>query len=61
MRPDTFPRLVIFDWDGTLMDSEHHIVACLHAAMDDLGLERLPAERVRGIIGRLQVVWRKGG
>ena len=51
MRPDTFPRLVIFDWDGTLMDSEHHIVACLHAAMDDLGLERLPAERVRGIIG----------
>ena len=37
-------RLIVFDWDGTLMDSEGQIVTCLRAAMLDalhryLGLE----------------------
>ena len=45
------PRLVIFDWDGTLMDSEQHIVASMHGAMDRLGIPRLPAAQVRNIIG----------
>jgi phosphoglycolate phosphatase-like HAD superfamily hydrolase len=30
-------RLLVFDWDGTLMDSAAHIVAGLRAALVDLG------------------------
>ena len=44
-------RLLIFDWDGTLMDSEEHIVACMQAAMADLGLEVLDRDAVADIIG----------
>ncbi|NIP71657.1 MAG: HAD-IA family hydrolase [Gammaproteobacteria bacterium] len=44
-------RLLIFDWDGTLMDSEVHIVASMQAAMGELGLEVLPRETVRNVIG----------
>jgi len=44
-------RLIIFDWDGTLMDSEVHIVASMHGAMDDMGIERLPAAEISNIIG----------
>ncbi len=32
------PRLVVFDWDGTLMDSIGTIVACMRAALADLGV-----------------------
>lgn len=45
-----FP-LVVFDWDGTLMDSAAAIVACMQAAARDLGL-RPPDERTaRQVIG----------
>jgi len=44
-------RLVVFDWDGTLMDSAARIVACLRAAGDDLGLPALENEVLRNIIG----------
>lgn len=44
-------RLLIFDWDGTLMDSERHIVACMQATMGDLGLEVLERREVANIIG----------
>ena len=30
--------LIVFDWDGTLMDSTPTIVACIQAAARDLGL-----------------------
>lgn len=30
--------LIVFDWDGTLMDSTSTIVACIQAAAKDLGL-----------------------
>ena len=43
--------LLVFDWDGTLMDSEAHIVASMQNAMDSLGLDPLPVTRVRSIIG----------
>jgi phosphoglycolate phosphatase len=44
-------RLLVFDWDGTLMDSVGTIVACTQATMRDLGLP-LPAETViRATIG----------
>lgn len=43
--------LVIFDWDGTLMDSTARIVACMQQAAEDAGLVPLPALQVRQIIG----------
>jgi phosphoglycolate phosphatase len=43
--------LVVFDWDGTLLDSAGAIVACLRAACEDLGIEP-PHERLaRHVIG----------
>ena len=42
---------IVFDWDGTLMDSEAQIVHCLHAAIADLGLEPMDDATVRDIIG----------
>jgi phosphoglycolate phosphatase len=44
-------RLVVFDWDGTLMDSEAQIVSCLHAAISDLSLEAMDDATVKNVIG----------
>ena len=44
-------RLLVFDWDGTLMDSEARIVGCIRAAAQDLGAEPLEEEAIRNIIG----------
>ncbi|CAK0766309.1 phosphoglycolate phosphatase [Gammaproteobacteria bacterium] len=44
-------RLIIFDWDGTLIDSEGHIVSCFQKAACDLGLPPLTYAAVRNIIG----------
>ena len=44
-------NLLVFDWDGTLMDSEARIVACIKAAIEDLGLASRDTEAVRNIIG----------
>ncbi len=44
-------KLVVFDWDGTLMDSEARIVACLAASAADLGLPDQGAARYRNVIG----------
>ena len=44
-------KLIVFDWDGTLMDSEARIVACMQATIDDLGLPVRSAEQIRNIIG----------
>ncbi|EPC03878.1 hypothetical protein L861_00855 [Litchfieldella anticariensis FP35 = DSM 16096] len=44
-------RLVIFDWDGTLMDSESRIVTCMQAAARDIGWNELSRESVCDIIG----------
>lgn len=43
--------LVVFDWDGTLMDSAASIVHSLNAACADLGLPQPPEERARYVIG----------
>ncbi len=48
--PDHF-RLIIFDWDGTLMDSETQIVHAMHEAIGDMGLEKRTADQCRNIIG----------
>lgn len=44
-------RLVVFDWDGTLLDSAGAIVTCIQAAAKDLGL--LPPDEMtaRQVIG----------
>lgn len=44
-------ELLVFDWDGTLMDSEAHIVASMHNAMSDVGLPPLPDGSVSNVIG----------
>ena len=43
--------LIVFDWDGTLMDSAGAIVRAMQAAVRDLGLADLPEERARYVIG----------
>jgi len=44
-------RLIVFDWDGTLMDSEAQIVSCLRAVINDLSLDPLNDETLRNVIG----------
>lgn len=43
--------LIVFDWDGTLMDSAAAIVRAMQAACGDLGLPEPPEERARHVIG----------
>ena len=43
--------LLVFDWDGTLVDSAQAIVEALQAACADLGLAPPTDERARHIIG----------
>ncbi len=42
---------IVFDWDGTLMDSEAQIVSCLHSSIADLGLPPMSDETVKNVIG----------
>ena len=44
-------ELVVFDWDGTLIDSAGAIVACIQDACRDLGLPVPAAERASHVIG----------
>ncbi len=44
-------RLLVFDWDGTLMDSESQIVTSLQAANRDLGMTDMSDDVCRNIIG----------
>ena len=44
-------ELIVFDWDGTLMDSTGAIVASIQAAARDLGIEPPSCERASHIIG----------
>lgn len=44
-------KLLIFDWDGTIIDSQARIIASMQAAADELGHDPLCPEAVRNIIG----------
>ena len=44
-------RFIVFDWDGTLMDSEAQIVSCLRAAIHDLSLPPMDDETLKNVIG----------
>jgi phosphoglycolate phosphatase len=43
--------LLVFDWDGTLLDSAGAIVDAINAACRDLDLPEPPEERARHVIG----------
>ena len=43
--------LIIFDWDGTLIDSIQRIVDCFHLSFDELGLTRPDDEAIKQLIG----------
>lgn len=43
--------LLVFDWDGTLVDSTGHIAASIQAACADLGLPVPSSEDARHVIG----------
>lgn len=44
-------ELIVFDWDGTLMDSEARIVACIQAAFADIGEPPPAPAAARDVIG----------
>lgn len=44
-------RLLIFDWDGTLLDSIGSIVGCVQATLSELGEPTADEERIRASIG----------
>lgn len=44
-------ELIIFDWDGTLMDSIAKIVRCFTAALDDVGVPHPGEDATRHVIG----------
>ncbi len=54
--------LIVFDWDGTLMDSEARIVDCLTNAFRDVGVDPPRREVARNVIGlgmdeAMQALW----
>lgn len=44
-------ELIVFDWDGTLMNSEARIVTCMQRAAADTGLDVPEPAQARDIIG----------
>ena len=44
-------EVVVFDWDGTLVDSEAHIVASIESAARAIGLPALDYDVIKDIIG----------
>lgn len=49
--PPVSIELVVFDWDGTLIDSTGRIADCLQLAAQETGMPLLPRARYLGIIG----------
>lgn len=44
-------ELIVFDWDGTLMDSTDHIINCMQQAIKQLAMPTLNDNTIRCIIG----------
>ena len=44
-------KLVVFDCDGTLVDSQHNIIQCMELAFHSNGLQKPSPHNIRGIIG----------
>jgi len=45
------PRLIVFDLDGTLIDSEQDLADAVNATLAHLGRDPLPTATIRGYIG----------
>ena len=45
------PKLIIFDWDGTLADTTAPIIATMQAAFEEHGLDSPAADEIRPFIG----------
>ncbi|MEM8993146.1 MAG: HAD hydrolase-like protein, partial [Acidobacteriota bacterium] len=43
--------VIVFDWDGTLMDSIGTIVACAQRTLGDLGLPAVADAQIRDLVG----------
>lgn len=48
---DATIKLAVFDCDGTLVDSQHSIIASMHAAFDAHGVARASREAIRRVVG----------
>ncbi|MDH5327531.1 MAG: HAD-IA family hydrolase [Gammaproteobacteria bacterium] len=44
-------ELLIFDWDGTLIDSEKNIIRCMQLALEDIGAQTREPDAISHIIG----------
>lgn len=44
-------KLLVFDWDGTLMDSQAHIIHCFNKAIEQLGIDSRTEAQISNIIG----------
>ena len=44
-------KLLVFDWDGTLMDSQHEIITCFRSAATEAEMPVPSEETVRNVIG----------
>jgi len=44
-------KLVIFDCDGTLVDSQHMILAAMHETLTEAGMKPVTDARVRSVVG----------
>jgi len=44
-------ELIVFDWDGTLVDSRQVIVETMRASLREVGLAELPGEELQQVIG----------
>ncbi len=44
-------NLLVFDWDGTLLDSKAQIVNCMQSAIKDLDLEQRSNDQIVDVIG----------
>ena len=42
---------IIFDWDGTILDSSNKIVFCMQQGARDFGVSERSADEIRNIIG----------
>jgi phosphoglycolate phosphatase len=45
------PRLLVFDLDGTLVDSSQDLADSVNALLEELGAPALPADAVTGMVG----------
>ena len=53
-------RLLIFDLDGTLVDSERDLALSVNAVRNEMGFEPLPIARIASYVGQgVQVLIRR--